>query len=319
MSESVMETNKPATSETAIETHAQYMARKLSEAHEAAKAKQTAAEARRTAAKAERAVASAERAAQSAAGKKMLAQRWERLETLAPLPADKSAKQLLKLESELLGVQVLWGNLLNWTGGKCQAAWTSRYQQAIRLRAAKLTVDEINEASEVVKELIEMFISDSGKYVKLCAVLLELKQHLSRILQERSAPRNAKKALHSAAEKGIKIDEGFADSLKIAIESARNSTGGYVYLKQWSLADGTRWFKVGITNNPNRRDVEQNVLPVPAVTLRLMETQSMDQAAAIERALHQQLAAQKVTGAGNRELFHLNDPQLAALMAAMDS
>ena len=34
MSESVMETNKPATSETAIETHAQYMARKLSEAHE---------------------------------------------------------------------------------------------------------------------------------------------------------------------------------------------------------------------------------------------------------------------------------------------
>ena len=50
-----------------------------------------------------------------------------------------------------------------------------------------------------------------------------------------------------------------------------------------------------------------------------MKTQSMDQAAAIERALHQQLAAQKVKGAGNRELFHLDDGQLAALMAAMDS
>jgi hypothetical protein len=314
-----MDANKPTTSATAIESHAQYMARKLSEAQEAAKAKRTVAEARRTAAKTERAVASAERAAQLAAGKKMLAQRWERLETLALLPADKRAKQLLKQESELHGVQALWGNLLNWTDGKCQAAWTSRYQQAIRLKAAKLTVDEINEASEVVKELIERFISDSGKYHKLCVVLLELKQHLSRILQERSAPGKAKIALQSAVKKGVKIDKDFEDSLKIAIENARNSTGGYVYLKQWSLADGTRWFKVGITNNPNRRDAEQNVLPVPAVTLRLMETQSMDQAAAIERALHQQLAAQKVTGAGNRELFHLDEPQLAALMAAMDS
>jgi hypothetical protein len=58
------------------------------------------------------------------------------------------------LNSELFGVQALWGNLLNWTDGKCQAAWTLRYHQAIRLRAAKLIVDEINEASEVVKELI---------------------------------------------------------------------------------------------------------------------------------------------------------------------
>jgi len=44
----------------------------------------------------------------------------------------------------------------------------------------------------------------------------------------------------------------------------------------------------------------------------------MDQAAAIERALHQQLSAQKITGAGNRELFKLDDGQLSALMAAMD-
>ena len=85
--DSAMDANKTITSATAIETHAQYMARKLSEAQEAAKAKQTVAEARRTAAKTERAVASAERAAQLAVGEKMLAQRWERLETLALLPA----------------------------------------------------------------------------------------------------------------------------------------------------------------------------------------------------------------------------------------
>ena len=301
------------------ESHADYMERKLSEAREAAEAKRSAAEAKLTAAKTERAAASAERAAQSAAEQNRLAQRWERLETLAPLPTDKRAKELLKLKSELFGVQVLWGNLLNWTDGKCQAAWTSRYQQAIRLRAAKLSVDEINEASEVVKELIERFISDSGKYIKLCVVLLELKQHLSRILELRTANLNAKEKSQSAAGRGVKINNELVDSLRSAVESARNSTGGYVYLKQWSLADGTRWLKIGITNNPSRRDAEQNVLPVPAVTLRLIETQSMDQAAAIERALHQQLAAQKVTGAGNRELFHLDDGQLAALMAAMES
>lgn len=125
--------------------------------------------------------------------------------------------------------------------------------------------------------------------------------------------------MQCAAGKGVKLNKDLADSLTIAIENARNSTGGYVYLKQWSLADGTRWLKIGITNNPARRDAEQNVLPVPAVTLRLIETQSMDQAAAIERAIHQQLAAQKVAGAGNRELFHLDDGQLAALMAAMEA
>jgi hypothetical protein len=298
------------------ESHADYMERKVSEAREAAEAKRNAAEARRTAAKAERAAAKAEQNELSAQ-EEMRAQQWKKM--LASLPPDKRAKELLKKQSEIDGVQVLWGNLLNWTNGKCQAALTSRYQQAIRLRPTKLTVDETNEAMEVVNELIPSFSSKTKQFDKLMVVRLELRQRLMRILEERSADSNAKKALQSAAGKGVKMDEDLAGSLKIAIESARNSTGGYVYLKQWSLADGTRWLKIGITNNPARRDAEQNVLPVPAVTLRLIETQSMDQASAIERALHQQLAAQKVTGAGNKELFHLDDGQLAALMAAMES
>ena len=280
------------------ESHADYMERKLSEAREAAEVKRTAAKTKRTAAEA-----------------KCTAQH----ENLDALPPGKRAKELLKLQSKKVGAQGLSENLLNGANGKCQVALTSRYQQAMRLNAAKLTVDETNEAREVVKELIPYFISDSNKFNKLCMVLLELRQHLNRILEERSTPRSAKKALQSALGKGVKINKDLAGSLKIAIENARNSTGGYVYLKQWSLADGTRWLKIGITNNPGRRDVEQNVLPVPAVTLRVIETQSMDQAAAIERALHQQLTAQKVTGAGNRELFHLDDGQLGALMAAMES
>lgn len=294
------------------ESHAEYMKRKLSDARKAAEAKQAAAQDKRTAANAKRTAAKAKQAAERAAAKA----EQDRLASLAP---NERARELLKLQSKIDGVQVLWGNILNWTNGNCDAALTSRYQQAIRLRPAKLTIDEINEATEVVDQLIVYFVCDIKKYKKLLMVRLELKQHLSRILEIRSANLNAKEKSQSAAKRGVNIDNDLADSLISAVESARNLSGGYVYLKQWSLADGTRWLKIGITNNPDRRDAEQNVLPVPAVTLCLMETQSMDQAAAIERALHKQLAAQKVTGAGNRELFHLDDGQLAALMAAMES
>jgi hypothetical protein len=297
------------------ESHADYMERKLSEAQEAAKAREAAKANKRVAAKAKRTAAKAERDERTA--QEMRAQQWQKM--LASLPPEKRSKELLELQSVTDGVQVLSGNLLNWTSGKCQAALTSRYQQAIRLRAAKLTVDETSEAMEVVNELIPSFRSNTKQFDRLMVVRLELRQRLIRIHEEQSANLNTKKALQSALGKGVEINKDLVDSFRAAIESARNSTGGYVYLKQWSLADGTRWLKIGKTNNPSRRDAEQNVLPVPAVTLRLIETQSMDQAAAIERALHQQLAAQKVTGASNKELFHLNDGQLAALMAAMES
>jgi hypothetical protein len=112
-------------------------------------------------------------------------------------------------------------------------------------------------------------------------------------------------------------DGGLSAALAAAIGSARDKTCGFVYLKQWTLKDGTRWYKVGITNNPDRRDAEQNVLPVPAVTLKLVQTHSMDQAAAIERSIHKVLDAQRIRDANNCELFHLSDAQLAALLLAM--
>lgn len=294
------------------ESHAEYMERKLSEARKAAEAKQAAAQAKRTAANAKRTAAKAKQAAERAAAKA----EQDRLASLAP---NERARELLKLQREIDGVQVLWGNILNWTNGNCRAALTSRYQQAIRLRPAKLTIDEAGEAMEVVNELIPFFSSNKKQLDKLQVVRLELRQRLMRIRDDQSANLNTEKAFQSAGKKGVEINQDLADSLKSAIENARNTSGGYVYLKQWSLADGTRWLKIGITNNLARRDAEQNVLPVPAETLRLIEAQSMDQAAAIERALHQQLAAQKVTGAGNRELFHLDDEQLAALMVAMEA
>ncbi len=233
--------------------------------------------------------------------------------------AEQRKKILEYLEGELektRGVAHATGNLLEWTEGDSEAAYTSRYNQACRLKAQKLNEAELGEARNVISQLVAK-ISQSKKILRLEVVLLEISQQLERLAKNKDDAAQLAREAKASLPEASGADNALAANLVSAIENARNQTIGYVYLKQWTLADGTRWLKVGITNNPSRRDAEQNVLPVPAVTLRLMETQSMDQAAAIEKALHQQLASQKVTGAGNRELFHLNDAQLAALMAAM--
>lgn len=276
------------------ESHADYMKRKLAEAQAIAKAEGRV----------------------SAAAKK--AEEAKRVASLSP---ELRAKEELEKRVNSQGAQVATGNILNWTNGKSRAALASRYQQAIRIKALNLTLEEATEAASVVQQLITAFSSNIKHADRLKVIRLELKQHLARLgKHEKAIKANSKKELVAIrAKSSCEVDKRLAADLIAAIEKSRNQTCGYVYLKQWTLPDGTRWLKIGITNNPNRREAEQNVLPVPAVTLRLMETPNMDQASAIERALHRQLAAQKVNGAGNRELFHLNDAQLAALMAAMDA
>jgi hypothetical protein len=217
-----------------------------------------------------------------------------------------------------LGAQIVTGNLLEWTEGNCAAAYASRYSQVCRLKFKNLSESDLAEAEAVITQAMDV-ITNKSKLARLKVALLEAQQQLSRLKQKREASAEAAVKASSGLLPNDEIDKDLTASLTAAIESARNQSGGFVYLKQWSLPNGIRWLKIGITNNPARRDAEQNVLPVPAVTLCLMETQSMDQAAAIEKALHSHLAQQKVTGAGNRELFQLDDNQLSALVKAMSN
>lgn len=83
------------------------------------------------------------------------------------------------------------------------------------------------------------------------------------------------------------------------ISSVRYKTCGLVYLKQWSLKDGTLWCKLGIANNANRRDFEQNDLSAHAVTLLLVQIHKMNQAAAIARSIHKVQDAQHIRDAVN--------------------
>jgi len=94
-------------------------------------------------------------------------------------------------------------------------------------------------------------------------------------------------------------------------------TVGFVYLKRWTMPDGSCWFKVGITNNPDRRDTEQNVLPVAAETIVCVDVGSMDRARAIEVVIHQVLEEQRIKDANNRELFHLSAQQASAVKAVL--
>lgn len=103
---------------------------------------------------------------------------------------------------------------------------------------------------------------------------------------------------------------------KEASRHVEKKNKAYIYLKSWSLKDLT-WYKIGVTSNPARRDAEQNVLPVPAVTLALIEVESFEKALAIEQSLHKALNTMKIVGAGNRELFGLDDRQASSVITAM--
>lgn len=123
---------------------------------------------------------------------------------------------------------------------------------------------------------------------------------------------------HDKVQVSAKADHWLAVSLTTAISRATTICCGYLYLKVWIMPDESRWYKIGITDDSACRDSEQNVLPTPAFTLKLVHLPSMDHARATEAAIHQVLDERRIRGANNKELFHLKPEQLAALVEVME-
>jgi hypothetical protein len=142
-----------------------------------------------------------------------------------------------------------------------------------------------------------------------------IRQLEAEIRQEAEAMTRSQKARLQFA--GVVEDKSLAGALWHAVESAP-PTVGFVYLKRWAMHDGSCWFKVGITNNPDRRETEQNVLPVAAETIACVDVGSMDRARAIEASIHKVLEEQRITNANNRELFHLSAQQASAVKAVLE-
>ncbi|CAK6701006.1 hypothetical protein IFHNHDMJ_02980 [Synechococcus sp. CBW1107] len=118
-------------------------------------------------------------------------------------------------------------------------------------------------------------------------------------------------------EKRIVCYADLRDELLSAVNNLR--VYAFVYLKRWSLPGGVIWYKIGITNNPDRRDAEQNVLPVPVENLVTVNVGSMERARAIEAAVIRVLNHFRIREAGNRELFEMSNTQAEAVKSALES
>lgn len=94
---------------------------------------------------------------------------------------------------------------------------------------------------------------------------------------------------------------------------------GYLYFKVWSLPDGSKCYKIGVTNSPSRRDAEQNVLPVKAQSLITQKLSSMEHARAAEAAIHQVLDKNRIRNANNKELFSLKPSQVASIKQIIEN
>ena len=83
-------------------------------------------------------------------------------------------------------------------------------------------------------------------------------------------------------------EKGNLDLSKELIETMNQDlrkVEGFIYIRRWKVSGGTTWFKIGITNDLDRRESEQNVLPVAAKTLATAKVASMEHARAIEKSI----------------------------------
>lgn len=141
------------------------------------------------------------------------------------------------------------------------------------------------------------------------------KLNLKRIAQQKAAKEEEERTRFGLdAEADVWLATDLQNSVNLAVKSSEK---GYVYFKCWVMPDNTKWYKVGYTNNPARRDYEQNVLPVAAKTLCTSVFSSLDRAKLAETAMHNVLDRFKIHGAGNRELFELKPKHVQAVIAAM--
>jgi hypothetical protein len=206
----------------------------------------------------------------------------------------------------------------------------------MRTKPAKIeAIEDIKELLSDIERLLLHVIDSSGygikgwngirygmtssKIARLKLHRDDLKERRDELLEEARQNDLAKSRAQQAAMRFARAgqDTTLASALWHALETTP-STVGYVYLRRWSMPDGSAWYKVGITNDSARREAEQNVLPVAAETIVCVDVGSMDRARAIESVVHQVLKEQQITDANNRELFHLSDQQASAVKAILE-
>jgi hypothetical protein len=166
---------------------------------------------------------------------------------------------------------------------------------------------------------LPIYVTTKSKILKFDLLIEDLEERVIQLESEEKqkveAVRRSRQAAEQFAQGGQ--DEKLAGALWHALETTP-PTIGFIYLKRWMMPDNSCWYKVGITNNPDRRETEQNVLPVSAETIVCVDVGSMDRARAIESVIHQILEERRIKDANNRELFHLSIQQASAVKAVLE-
>jgi hypothetical protein len=164
-----------------------------------------------------------------------------------------------------------------------------------------------------------VYVATTSRIAKLDVLIEDLEERVDELKAEdklkSEARRRSKQAVKYFVQAGQ--DEKLAAALWHALDNTP-PTAGFVYFKRWTMPDGSCWYKVGVSNNPDRREAEQNVLPVAAESIACVDVGSMDRARAIEAIIHQVLVEQRIMDANNRELFHLSIQQASAVKAVLE-
>jgi hypothetical protein len=184
----------------------------------------------------------------------------------------------------------------------------------------------VRESHKYCKSLLEAGVSSTGSADDLERWIEQLTAEVSlakKAALKAARERRSKSRMLHAQRLGIcesadpDLTVRLADAAREAIADSLSETSGFLYFKAWIMPDGHRWYKIGITSDLQRRGAEQNVLPVPPVTLYKLQFRHIYHARAAEQAFHTELTRMRIRGAKNRELFSLSPQQVASVIEAM--
>ena len=187
-----------------------------------------------------------------------------------------------------------------------------RLKDSIPLKNIAITYEKLKERRNEWKKIYKQ---------KLAAQKIE-EEKLKLIKQFKLDPslsyEEVKKIEAQNTRKKLGIGEkGNVDLSKELIETMNQDlrkVAGFLYIRRWKVSGGTTWFKIGITNDLDRRESEQNVLPVAAKTLATAKVASMEHARAIEKSIQNVIYKYQIKNSNNRELFRLKPDDLASLL-----
>lgn len=168
----------------------------------------------------------------------------------------------------------------------------------------------ILSCSEGIEEFIKSAKEENTRQKEIAASKLRK--------QKRRAEEAKRRELGLAEEADVELASKLIELSTAALRKEAADESCFLYFKVWTLKDKTTWYKIGISNNLQRREAEQNVLPVPAKTIGSVRFPSANQARAAEAAFHETLKSMRITGANNKELFHLSPQQAKAVLSAIN-